>query len=261
MSSLIISGVSITPLDTPAATTLERLSVLPQYSRYADQVGATLALLDSCRAWLANDAAAALCHAAYSCNDAIYQSVAFASPAILADEVKRAARCDTATDMQAIAAFVLGSCLHALHAIGDCLQGVEPDEIAALALFRAYIDAISECVTTAGVRLSSEECEACNALGDIAADVSKQAAFKADGMWSGIERRGKDGTAPRDRALRLKALQLLAAGTELHNLNSKLRAWQLRETGKALTKPAMGAALQRVLPTWLTTHAFNHRKK
>ena len=163
--------------------------------------------------------------------------------------------------MQAITAFALGCCMRALNAIGDCLQGIERDEIAALGMFQTYLDAIDECVTGAGVWLAPNECDACNALGDIARHASEQAAFKADGIWGGIERRGKNGTETRDRALKLKALQLLAAGTELHNLNSKLRAWQLRETGKALTKPAMTALLRRVLPAWLTNHSFNQGKK
>lgn len=256
-----VAGVSVATLDAPTASILLRLTELPQYNRYADQVGAVLALLDRCRARLPNEVAPELCHAAYNQNDAIYQSVSFASPAILADEVRRAAQLDTATDMQAIAAFVLGCCVHALHAIGDCLQGNEPDEIAALDLFRTYLDSISECVQRAGAELSADEYEACNEMERLAYDASKQAGFKADGIWGGLERRGPNGTAARDLEICQKALELFRAGTRFHNLSSKLRAWQQREHGKALSKPAMDAILKRWGLSLSATAAVNQRKK
>lgn len=242
----ILGGFPTTPLGTPTAEIRARLAGLPQCNRYADQVDASLALLDRCRAWLTDDVALALCHAAYSQNDSIYQHVSFASPATLADEVRRAARRDTATDMQAITAFALGCCFHALHAIGDCLQGNAPDEIAALDLFRTYFDAIAECVTSAGVWLAPDECEACNELGDMAGAASKLADFKAWGHWGESERQKQSGESLRDQELRKKALELIRAGTRFHNLNSKLRVWQEREYGYALTKPAMGVILQRL---------------
>ncbi|MER2097798.1 MAG: hypothetical protein ABS977_12840 [Pseudomonas qingdaonensis] len=50
----------------------------------------------------------------------------------------------------------------------------------------------------------------------------------------------------RDQAIYSKGLQLLSQGTQYRNLNSKLRAWQERETGGALSKVQMYAVMARV---------------
>jgi hypothetical protein len=255
---MILCGLSAAPLDTPTATIRERLADLPQFTQYTKQLDSALEILDKCRRWLTDDTAPTLCCAATGQNDSIYQVVAFASPTMLAEEVRQAAGLDSATDIQAIVSFAWSCSVLAIQALYDSTAVVE---IAALELYRTHLEAIAECVTGAGVWLSPDECEACNELGDLAAEAAKQADFKADGIWSGIVRHGQDGTAARDRAIRLKALGLLASGAQIHNLNSKLRAWQERETGETLTKKAMGDALQRLLPTWLTAFRVNSKKK
>ena len=260
---MILRGLSAAPLDTPTETIRARLAVLPQFTAYTQQLDAALAILDKCRRWLTDDTAPILCSAAFRQNDAIYQMVAFSSPARLADEVRQAADLDCATDMQAIAAFALACTLRALDAFNGCQTD---DEIAELELYRAYLSAIAECVTSAGVSLSEDECEACNELGDLADEASGRASFKADGYWGELYRREETGADLRDGDIHKKALELIDAGTKRHNLSYKLRAWQQREIGnasselekqailmrlglpkgKALSKPAMNTILKRL---------------
>lgn len=248
--ALIMDRLPTALLGAPTPEIRGRLSALPAFGRFAAQVDASLAIMDRCRTWLRNEEGAALCHAAYLKNDSIYQNVSYAGSTMLADEVRWAANLFDAASMAAIAAFAFASSLRALKALDESMRGVQPDELEALDLFRTYTGTIVECVDGAGVRLTADECDACNELGDMAEEAVRHAAFKADGVWSGIVRRGADGTKERDRAIEIKALELIMDGTKSHNLNSKLRAWQRRETGSALTKPAMGALLRRLLP-WL----------
>ena len=249
-SALIMAGFPAVLLGTPAAEIRRRLADLPAFDRFAAQADAALAIMDRCRPWLRGEDGAALCHAAYGKNDSIYQHVSHYGSAMLADEVRWAADQFDAASMVAIAAFAFASSLRALVALDESMRGVQPDELEALDLFRTYTGTIVECVDGAGVRLTADECDACNELGEMAEEAVRHAAFKADGVRSGIVRRGGDGTKERDRAIEVKALELIMNGTKPHNLVSKLRAWQRRETGSALTKPAMGALLRRLLP-WL----------
>lgn len=240
---VFLEGLSVVPFDTPTATIRARLTALPQFARYTRQTDAALEILDKCRNWLTDNSAATLCSAAFGRNDSVYQAVAFASPAMLADEVRQAADLDSATDMQAIAAFAWACALHAL----DALNGsTAADEIEALELCRAHLEAIAECVTSAGVWLAPDECEACNVLGDLATEASKLTYFKTEGYRGELIRRQEDGRDQRDQAIRKKALELIRAGTGLQNLSSKLQDWQLRETGEALSKPSMNAILKRL---------------
>jgi hypothetical protein len=247
-SALIMAGLPAVLLGTPTAEIRGRLSDLPAFGRFAAQVDAALAIMDRCRTWLRNEEGAALCHAAYLKNDSIYQNVSFTSPARLADEVRQAAELEDAAAMAAIAAFAFASSLRALDVLDEGLHGSKVDELEVLDLFRTYTGTIAECVDGAGVWLPADECNACNELGDLAEEASSHATSKGDGVWSGIVRRGADGTKERDQAIKAKALDLLRSGTKPHNLNSKLRAWQQHETGAALTKPAMGTLLRRLLP-------------
>ena len=255
-----LNGLSVVPLDSFTATIRGRLATFSRFKQYTKQVDAALEIMSQCRPWLSDNDAPALCGAAFGQNDSIYQAVAFSSPTMLADHVRQAARLDSASDMQAIAAFALACALQALHALADCLQDMAADEISALGLYRAHLEAITECIPGAGAWLDKDECAACFELGDLAAEAAKQAGFKADGIWSGIERRRHDGTAARDLEICNKALELIRAGTRFHNLNSKLRTWQHRKHGAALSKPAMDAVLKR----WglsLSTTPVNHKKK
>lgn len=272
---MILCGLSAAPLDTPTATIRARLADLPQFTRYTKQVDSALEILDKCRGWLTDDTAPALCRAALGRNDSIYQSVVFTSPAMLADEVRQAAALDSATDIQAIVAFAWSCAVLAIQAFDDSTTA---DEIAALELYRAHLEAIAECVTSAGVRLSPDECEACNELGDLAAGASKRANFKADGYWGELSRCEQAGATLRDQAINEKARELIRAGTHFRNLSTKLRKWQQREienatsepekhaalkrlglsTGKALSKPTMDAALKRL---GLSTGPVNSQKK
>lgn len=230
-------------IDTPTVTIRARLAALPQLARYTKQTDAALDILDRCRHWLTDGAAPTLCSAAFGRNDSIYQTVAFASPAMLADEVRQAADLDSATDMQAIAAFAWACALHALAALNGSTTA---DEIEALELYRVRLEAIAECVTSAGVWLAPDECEACNVLGDLATEASKLAYFKIVGYRGEQARRKQDSTAPRDWAIAEKALELIRAGTSFQNLSDKLRNWQQREIDKAVSAPEKQAILKRL---------------
>jgi hypothetical protein len=263
---VFLEGLSIVPFDTPTATLRARLAALPQLDRYTTQVEAALNIMERCRHWLIDDGSATLCSAAFGRNDSIYQTVAFASPAMLADEVRQAAFLDSATDIQAITAFAWACALHALAALNGSTTA---DEIEALELYRVHLEAIAECVTSAGVWLAPDECEACNELGEMATEASKLAYFKVQGYSGELARRKQDSTAPRDRAIAEKALELIRSGTSFQNLSDKLRKWQQREidkavsapekqailkrlglsTGKALSKPTMDATLKRLCPS------------
>lgn len=206
-------------------------------------VASALEILRMCRHWLTDGTASALCGAAINQNDSIYQAVAFSSPDRLADTVRWASGLDYVTDIEAIVAFAWSSATLAIQALHTTTMA---DEIDALELYRTYLESIAECVTSAGVWLSADECEACNKLGDLAADASRLAYFKAQGYRGELIRRQESGQDQRDQAIRKKALELIRSGTRLHDLSGKLRAWQLRETGVALSKPAMNAILKKI---------------
>lgn len=176
----------------------------------------------------------------------------------LADQFRYCTGLDGATDIQALAAFVLVTSIRAIESLGDCLTGDEKHVIPALESYQAYLDCIEECAPGAGAWLEPSECEACCKWGELATAASKQAGFKIDGILSGITRRKT--TASRDLAIRKKALELVKAGTRFHNLNSKLRTWLLRETGESLSKVQMGALLEG-FGLSLSTKSVNQRKK
>lgn len=201
-----------------------------------------LEILSRCRYWLADDTASTLCAAAISQNDSIYQAVTFSSPARVADTVRQASGLDSATDIQVIAAFAWSCATLAIQALHTTTMA---GEIEALELCRTYLEAIAECVTSAGVWLSPDECEACNELGDLAAEASKLAYFKAEGYRGELIRRQESGQDQRDQAIRKKALELIQEGKGLCELSGILRAWQLHKTGVALSKPAMNAILKK----------------
>ncbi|EIK53226.1 hypothetical protein YO5_09155 [Stutzerimonas stutzeri TS44] len=227
-----------------------RMAGHSDFERCERLVDAALAIMARCLPWLTDEGASDLCCAAYLKTDSISQNVAYASPARLADEVMTAAGMFDAADMPAIAAFAFACAAHALRALEDWLQGDAGDELDGVSLFRAYMAEIDGCVSSAAIGLSPDEDDECNALGTAAAYASNLAADKANGLLSAIARRGSDGTEERDRLIAIKACELLISGTKLHNLIGKLRQWQARETGEALTKPAMKAVLLRKLP-WL----------
>ncbi|MGU0835140.1 hypothetical protein ACSEN6_22570 [Pseudomonas aeruginosa] len=243
---LVLDGYPISPTGTPIAAIRERLATLPLFSRYADQVDAVLGILDSGRPWLPRDTGPVLCGAAFAHNDEIVQFVEGYSPRVLVWKVQEVSGLSDADDFHAIVAFALGSSLGAVAAIAECLRGEQGQELAALGLYRTYLDSIAEWLPEAAANLDAAEWELCEQLAEMAATASRQAEAKANGVRGGITRRGAEGIGPRDQAIMQKALELIRAGTRFHNLNSKLRAWQQRETGEALSKPAMGAVLQRL---------------
>jgi hypothetical protein len=228
-------------------------------------VDAALELLDKCRRWLPEDTGTPLCLAAYEHADSIYQKATSYTPSVLAGEVRLVSGCESSTDIQAISAFVMAGSLQALYVLGAGLQGTAADEIGVLDLYRTYLEGVAECVPGAGAWLLPDESEACVELGDLAAEASRRAGFKAYGYWGELERRRQSGEDQRNQAILEKALEFIRAGTRSYNLNSKLRAWQERETGEAMTKPAMGAILKRLGPSLshspVNQPPVNQRKK
>jgi hypothetical protein len=204
--------------------------------------------MDQCRPWLTRAHAGQLTEAAYRHNDAIAQQLAFYSFNVVPDQVRAFAAPCEADDMEAIAAFVLACAAHALVAISPILQSERADAVAHLEQYRGHLETIwpvLECTTSARLSLDAEEINACHQIAELAGVASGRAWFKLDGYWGELGRRVDAGSDARDAAIRHKALELILAGTRLHNLSRKLRAWQKRETGQALSKPAMNAILQK----------------
>lgn len=245
-STLALAGFSISPVNTPVPLIRERLAALPRFSRYADQVDAVLGILGAARPCIPETQASVLCNATFAHSDEIAQLIEGYSPSVLSDKVREVSGLPNVADFHAFAAFAIGSALGALVALGESLMGGQCDELEALGLYQAHLDAVAEWLPQAAVRLDAAERSICEKIGEMAAAASWQASSKANGFRSGMTRRGRDGIGPRDLAVMRKALELIRAGTRFHNLNSKLRAWQMRETGEALSKPAMGALLQRL---------------
>ncbi|WP_193452836.1 hypothetical protein [Pseudomonas nitroreducens] len=245
---MLLDTQSINPIGTPIEVIRARLESLPRFPRYADQVDAVLALLGSIRPWLSGEAGPALASAAYDHNDAIFQLIDGYSERVLPNKLRQFSKVPSATDMETIMAFALGCGLRALGALASVLEVDQEDELSSLEMFSLHLETIAECLPAAAVSLDVPEnaLQACEELGESARDGAKQATAKADGIRGGFARRGRDGSGPRDAAIRAKALELIRSGTRLHNLNSKLRAWQKRETGQAISKPAMGAILCRL---------------
>lgn len=243
---LVVCRLLVAPYRTPTSEIRKRLAVFPLFERYARQIDAALAILNTCRSWLPDECGPGLCISAFEHVDTIYQTVTHYSPSVLAAELRLVSGYDSATDIQAIAAFSLASALRALIELGECLQGTAADEIAALDLYQQYLWGITECLEGAAAWLLPEEYAACEQLTKLAQDAAQTSEFKISGILSGVTRRGKDGSAERDQIILKKALELIAAGTRFHNLSSKLRAWQQRETGKSLSKPAMNDLLRRL---------------
>lgn len=243
---LHVGMLAIHPTHTDSITIREHLAGLPLSSRYASEIDAALNIMERCRTWLPVDTGAELSNAALAHNDSIYQTVSGYSPGVLAARLRTVSGIASATEIQAIAAFALASAVLSLSALSDCLQGANTDEIDALELCQTYLECIAECVPGAGVWLEPQQSEECFVWGDLASDAAKQIRFKIDGIRSGIVRRGKDGTAARDSAIHMKGLELIVAGTPYRNLNSKLRAWQKKENGEALSKVQMYVVMDRV---------------
>jgi hypothetical protein len=232
----------------PRSAVMERLASYPNFARHAVQVEALLSIMDQCRPWLTRAHAGQLTEAAYRHNDAIAQQLAFYSFNVVPDQVRAFAAPCEADDMEAIAAFVLACAAHALVAISPILQSERADAVAHLEQYRGHLETIwpvLECTTSARLSLDAEEINACHQIAELAGVASGRAWFKLEGYWGELGRRVDAGSDARDAAIRHKALELILAGTRLHNLSRKLRAWQKRETGQALSKPAMNAILQK----------------
>lgn len=246
---VLITGIYLdSAAMAPRSVVVERLASYPNFSSYAVQVEALLSIMDQCRPWLTRACAAQLTAAAYRDNDAIAQQVEFYGFDVLPGRVRAAAACYEAGDMEAIAAFVLACSAHALGAISPILQGAQVDAVAHIEQHRMYLETIWpvwECATSIHLSLEADEIDSCHRIADLVGDASSQAAFKVDGHCGELERRRLAGSDARDSAIRQKALELIRLGSPLHNLNSKLRAWQQRETGQALSKPAMNAILKK----------------
>lgn len=256
--ALNVGGLSIHPTHTESKTIREHLKGLPIFDGYASEIDAALNIMEHCRHWLPEEIGAQLSNAALQHNDAIYQVVSCYGAEHLAARFRSDTGVKTATDVQAIAAFALANAIRALCGLADHLQSAEGQEIPALEEYQTYLECIDECVPGASAWLDPDENEACCKIGDLASAASKHADTKIDGILSGITRRKEN--APRDRAIIKKALELCSAGTPVHNVNSKLRAWQHRETGKSLSKVQIGKILERN-PFFYFNRSCSLRKK
>jgi len=187
-----------------------------------------------------------LSNAALQYNDAIYQVISHYGARQLVAQFRSYTGLETAADVQVIAAFALANAVHALCGLADHLN-TQGQEIPALEYYQMHLDCIEVYIPSASAWLDPDENAACCKIGDLAHAASRYADTKIDGVLSGIARRKE--IASRDRAIELKALELVHTGTARHNLNSKLRAWQERETGASLTKVQMGEILKRI--PWL----------
>jgi hypothetical protein len=202
--------------------------------------------------------------AAYRHNDAIAQQVEFYSCRVLPGQVRAFADGCEAGDMEAIAAFVLACAAHALGAIAPLMQAEQVDAVAHLEQYRVYLETIwpvCECSALEGLSLEWDEVDACLRISDLAGDASSRAWFRVTGHLGEFKRRKADQADARDAHIINKAFDLLKSGTtHRRNLNSKLRDWQRRKTGKALSKPAMDAVL-KAFDHELLTYTGNLQKK
>lgn len=256
--ALYIGGLSVHPTHTESSTIREHLKGLSIFSGYASEIDAALNIMELCRHWLPEEIGAQLSNAALQHDDAIYQEVSYYGAGHLADQCRSFTGVETATDVQAIAAFALANSIRALCGLADHLQSAEGQEIPALEYYQMHLECIDECVPGASAWLDPDENEACCKIGDLASAAAKHADSKIDGILSGITRRKE--LARRDWDIAKKALELFRAGTAFHNLNSKLRAWQIRETGESLSKVQMGEVLKRKGLS-LSTNPVNQQKK
>ncbi|MGH2433111.1 MAG: hypothetical protein ACOKSU_16310 [Pseudomonas sp.] len=241
-----IEGLAIHPTRTESSTIREHLKNLPVFSDYASEVDAVLNIMDHCRQWLPEEVGAELSNAALQYNDAIYQVISHYGASQLVAQLRSYTGLETATDIQLIAAFALASAVHALRGLAEHLS-TQGQEIPALEYYQMHLDCIEVYIPSASAWLDPDENAACCEIVEIAHTASRRADTKIDGVLSGIARRKE--LASRDRAIELKALELVRTGTSRHNLNSKLRAWQERETGASLSKVQMGEILKRI--SWL----------
>lgn len=244
--SLSIDGLAIHPTRTESSAIREHLKKLPVFSDYASEVDAVLNIMDRCRQWLPEEVGAELSNAALQYNDAIYQVISHYGARQLVTQFRSYTGLETAADVQVIAAFALANAVHALCGLAEHLIA-QGQEIPALEYYQMHLYCIEDYVTGASAWLDPEASAACCEIGDLASAASRHADRKIDGVLSGIARRTE--LASRDRAIEGKALELVRAGTARHNLNSKLRAWQERETGASLSKVQMGEVLKRI--PWL----------
>lgn len=244
--SLSIDGLVIHPTRTESSTIREHLKNLPVFSDYASEVDAVLNIMNHCRQWLPEEVGAELSNAALQYNDAIYQVISHYGARQLVAQFRSYTGLETAADVQVIAAFALANAVHALCGLAEHLIA-QGQEIPALEYYQMHLCCIEDYVPGASVWLDPEASAACCEIGDLASTASRHADRKIDGVLSGIARRTE--LANRDRAIEGKALELVRAGTARHNLNSKLRAWQERETGASLSKVQMGEVLKRI--PWL----------
>lgn len=248
LNDLIITAgqIPIDLLGTPGKKLREQLSKFPNSFRYSKQTNAIFELLEACSPWLPKELKAELCLKVINHESSIYQAVSRYSPTLLADHVRFTTCYDNITDIQAIAAFTVANLALAIDALSKCLQGVENDEVSALELYQLHLDSIAECVTGAGVWLSENECQVCIELGELSDKASIQAKYKIWGCLGEESRKRQFGEDERNKFIRQKALELIGNGTKLHNLNTKLRDWQERETGQALSKVAMALVLKKL---------------
>lgn len=242
-----IEGLTIHPTRTESSTIREHLKRLPIYSGYASEVDAVLNIMERCRHWLPEEIGAELSNAALQHNDAIYQVISHYGASQLVAQLRSFTDLETATDMQLVAAFALASAVHALCGLAEHLS-TPGQEIPALEYYQMHLYCIENYVPGASAWLDPDENAACYQIGDLANAAARYADTKIDGLLSGIARR-REGLESRDQAIEAKALELINAGTAMYNLNSKLRAWQERETGTSLSKVQMGAILKRI--PWL----------
>lgn len=238
----IIGELSIHPTHTKSITIREHLKSAPIFGGYTTEIDAALNIMELCRVWLPGEMGAQLSHAALQHNDAIYQFASYYGARHLPAQLRSYIDLKTATDVQTIAAFSLANAICAISGLGEYLQRAKGQDIPALEHYRIHLECIDECAPSASAWLDHDENEACGKVGDLANAASKHAGNKIDGILSGITRRQE--LASRDLAIIKKALDLYRAGTSFHNLNSKLRTWQLRETGKSLSKVQMGEILK-----------------
>ncbi|WP_139668890.1 hypothetical protein [Pseudomonas sp. F16(2018)] len=244
--SLSIDGLAIHPTRTESSTIREHLKRLPIFSGYASEVDAVLNIMERCRHWLPEEIGAELSNAALQYNDAIYQVISHYGPRQLVAQFRNYTGLETATDVQVIAAFALANAIHALCGLAEHLI-TQGQEIPALEYYQMHLCCIEDYVPGASAWLEPDENAACCEIGELANAASRHADTKIDGVLSGVARRKE--LASRDRAIAGKARELVLAGTARHNLNSKLRAWQERETGTSLSKVQMGEVLKRI--PWL----------
>ncbi|WBM33527.1 hypothetical protein VXM67_23360 [Pseudomonas sp. Rh2] len=242
-----IEGLAIHPTRTESRTIREHLKRLPIFSGYAPEVDAVLNIMEICRHWLPEEIGAELSNAALRHNDAIYQVISHYGASQLAAQLRSFTDLEAATDIQLIAAFALASAVHALCGLAEHLS-TPGQEIPALEYYQMHLNCIENYVPGASAWLDPDENAACCEIGDLANAASRHADTKIDGVLSRIARR-REGLESRDQSIEAKALELINAGTAMHNLNSKLRAWQERETGASLSKVQMGTILKRI--PWL----------